>query len=131
MIVIKNKFIPFKGYKCINLFGLVFTKDTLNKIDLNHERIHSAQILELTSVGFIFIGILSILCGINFLWLISSLFTYYLWYGVEYLIISIFNSKLSQNSKYRRVSLEEEAYNNELNLNYLDSRIAFSWAKYL
>lgn len=27
MKVIQNKFIPFKGYKYINIFGLIFTRD--------------------------------------------------------------------------------------------------------
>ena len=27
MKVIQNKWIPFKGYKYINLFGLIFTRD--------------------------------------------------------------------------------------------------------
>nr|DAX08762.1 MAG TPA: hypothetical protein [Bacteriophage sp.] len=41
MIIIKNKFIPFKGYKAINLFGILFTKDSLSNIDINHEKIHT------------------------------------------------------------------------------------------
>ena len=31
MIVIKNKFIPFKGYDTINLFGILFTRDENNE----------------------------------------------------------------------------------------------------
>ena len=27
MKIIHNKFIPFKGYKAINLFGIVFVRD--------------------------------------------------------------------------------------------------------
>ena len=47
MIVIKNKFIPFKGYDTINLFGILFTRDDfIDPTEYNHESIHSAQMLE-------------------------------------------------------------------------------------
>ena len=42
MRVIQNKWIPFKGYKYINLFGLIFTRDAskINAKEYNHEKIH-------------------------------------------------------------------------------------------
>lgn len=42
MKVIQNKWIPFKGYKYINLFGLIFTRDAskINAKEYNHEKIH-------------------------------------------------------------------------------------------
>lgn len=107
MIIIKNKFIPFKGYKAINLFGILFTKDSLSNIDINHEKIHTKQMIETLFIGF------------------------YIWYGLEYLIIRLFNLKDKQNDVYHEVSFEEEAYNNQENLNYLNERKPFSWFKYL
>lgn len=41
-MIIKNNIIPFKGYKAINLFGIIFTRKDLNEIDINHEKIHTA-----------------------------------------------------------------------------------------
>lgn len=41
MKIIKNKFIPFKGYKLINLFGVIF-----------QEKIHLKQMQEMLRIGF-------------------------------------------------------------------------------
>ena len=48
MKIIRNKFIPFKGYKAINIFGVVFTRSDqeLSDVTINHEKIHTAQIRE-------------------------------------------------------------------------------------
>lgn len=107
MIVIKNKLIPFGGYKSINLFGILFTKSDLTEKALNHERIHTAQMKETLFIGF------------------------YLWYIIEYLIIRLFNLKDSQHNCYHEVSFEEEAYNNEMDFNYLINRKHYSWFKYI
>ena len=56
---------------------------------------------------------------------------FYLWYGIEYLIIRLCNIKDKQNNIYHEVSLEEEAYNNDNNLDYLSTRKHYSWIKYL
>ena len=66
MIIVKNKIIPFGSYTTINLFGILFTKsDYLSPITINHERIHTKQMLELLIVG------------------------YYLWYIIELSLIHI------------------------------------------
>ena len=43
-MVIRNNIIPFKGYKLINIFGLIFVRKnaTIRDSDLNHEAIHTA-----------------------------------------------------------------------------------------
>ena len=68
MKVIYNKFIPFKGYKAMNLFGIVFVRKgaKFDTYDYNHEHIHLKQMQEM-------------------LWIF-----YYLWYAIEYLIIWFF-----------------------------------------
>lgn len=38
MKVIQNKFIPFKGYKYINIFGLIFTRDKSNPAYMERAR---------------------------------------------------------------------------------------------
>lgn len=53
MIIIRNKIIPFKGFKCINLFGVLFVRKEcgdVTKTDINHEAIHTAQMRELMYV---------------------------------------------------------------------------------
>ena len=128
MIVIKNRLIPFGGYTSINLFGIVFTKVEMNEKSINHERIHTAQFLELSIVTALIIFILRMVFGISAWWFLTSFFTYYIWYIIEYMIISIMHNK--QSCAYRDVSFEEEAYANDDNLNYLDNRNVFAWWKY-
>lgn len=43
MKVIYNRLIPFKGYKCVNLFGVLFVREgcTMTATDYNHEAIHT------------------------------------------------------------------------------------------
>lgn len=106
MIIVKNKIIPFGSYTTINLFGILFTKsDYLSPITINHERIHTKQMLELLIVG------------------------YYLWYIIEYIIVRFCHKK--QNDAYHDISFEEEAHNNDNNLHYLDNRKHFAWWKYV
>ena len=106
MIIVKNKIIPFGSYTTINLFGILFTKsDYLSPITINHERIHTKQMLELLIVG------------------------YYLWYIIEYIIVRFCHKK--QNAAYHDISFEEEAHNNDTNLHYLDNRKHFAWWKYV
>lgn len=106
MIIVKNKIIPFGSYTTINLFGILFTKsDYLSPITINHERIHTKQMLELLIIG------------------------YYLWYIIEYIIVRFCHKK--QNDAYHDISFEEEAHNNDNNLHYLDNRKHFAWWKYV
>jgi hypothetical protein len=43
-MIIRNNIIPFKEYKLINLFGIIFArkKAVITDIDLNHDMIHTA-----------------------------------------------------------------------------------------
>lgn len=109
MKIIYNNLIPFKGYKAINLFGLVFVRKgaKFTEVDYNHEHIHSKQMAEM-------------------LWIF-----FYLWYGIEYLIILCFSKWNKQNERYHDVSFEEEAHNNDKDLSYLEDRKPFAWLKYI
>lgn len=104
MKVIYNNIIPFKGFKCINLFGVLFVRKGcfMNEEDLNHERIHTAQIKEMLYVFF------------------------YLWYFIEWLI-----RLFRKGNAYKNLSFEKEAYDNEDDLTYLATRPRFAWWWYL
>lgn len=105
MIVIKNKYIPFGSFLAINICGIVFTKDELTDEQLNHEYIHSKQMLEMLVIGF------------------------YLWYIIEWFIKWI---RYGSNGKaYENLSFEREAYTNESDFTYSFKRKPFSWFKYL
>ena len=129
MIVIKNKFIPFKGYEIINLFGILFTRGEIDDYEYNHEAIHTEQILECTVLGLVIICFICFILNQSLLWLLISPFTFYILYGLEYLAIRLFHKK--QNDTYHDVSFEEEAYINQNNLNYIKYRFPCTWIKYV
>lgn len=129
MICIKNSLIPFKGYKAINIFGFVFTRSELSEQEKNHECIHTKQMIECSILSFYLIGILSIICNFSTWWLLFSALTFYILYGLEYIIIRLFHKK--QNDAYHDVSFEEEAFVNDSNLEYNNVRVPFNWVKYL
>lgn len=106
MKVIINKILPIgKKYYAINLFGILFAKGPCSERTMNHERIHSAQMKE---TFFIF---------------------FYLLYVLEWLvrIIQYRDSFIA----YQNISFEREAYQNQLDFNYLKHRQLFSFLKYL
>lgn len=104
MRIIENSILPPKGFKCINLFGILFVKKGthMRDVDLNHEAIHTAQMKEMLYVFF------------------------YLWYVIEW-IIRLFK----KGNAYHNISFEREAYYNQSYLLYIYDRRPFSWLDYL
>ena len=103
MKIIRNKYIPFQGYKAMNLFGVLFVRGNarIDDITLNHEKIHTAQIKEMLYVFF------------------------YVWYVIEWLI------RLPKGNAYRNISFEREAYAHDKNPNYLKTRKRYAFLKYI
>jgi hypothetical protein len=95
--IVHIKRFPVKGgFFAINLFGIVFSVQKLNPVELNHERIHTAQQRELLYVGF------------------------YVWYVIEWLCLLI---KYRDRMKaYFNIRFEKEAYRHEGDLLYLKHR---------
>ncbi len=95
---------PLKRFTAINLLGIIFARNEadINERILNHERIHTRQMLEMLVVGF------------------------YSWYLIEWII-----RLPMKGNAYRNISFEQEAYNNESNLNYLSDRKPFAWFIYI
>lgn len=104
MKIIRNNIIPPKGFKAINLFGILFVRKdaNLNTNDIHHEMIHTAQMKELLYIPFYILYILE--------WFIK-VFLY--------------------DNAYRNISFEREAYTNQTNAMYLDKRKWYSWIKYI
>lgn len=100
----RNKIIPFPGYKAMNLFGVLFVRGDakIDDVTLNHEEIHTEQMKEMLYVPF------------------------YLWYVVEW-IVRLF----MKGNAYRNISFEREAYGNQNNMEYLTGRCGYSWINYL
>lgn len=108
MKIIENKFIPFKGFVAINLFGILFIRKgtSLGKYTLNHEKIHTTQMKELLYIFF------------------------YLWYLIEW-IVKLFQNNFNNMNAYRNISFEKEAFQNQGNKNYLQERKRYSFLNYL
>lgn len=54
MKIIRNRFIPFKGFEAMNFMGILFCRSTstLTPELLLHEQIHTHQMREMLFVGF-------------------------------------------------------------------------------
>jgi hypothetical protein len=102
MIIVRTKHIPFGHFSAINLLGVLFVHPGvyLSNELINHERIHTAQMLEL--------GILP----------------FYVVYLVEWLF-----RLMMRGNAYRNISFEREAYANERNLDYLRQRPHYAWMR--
>jgi len=108
MILIVFKYLTPKGFRGLTFFPFVILtdkNDALDKVCINHERIHLRQQLELLILPF------------------------YVWYGIEFLI-KWFQYK-DKNTAYRNISFEREAYKNEKELSYLKSRSFWKFLKYI
>ena len=105
MKIIYNNYIPFKGYKCINILGTIFARKGayVGEKTLNHEAIHTAQMKEMLYVGF------------------------YAWYFIEWLI-ELFHYG---TTAYHTNTFEREAFSNDDDLTYLSNRKRFAWLEYL
>lgn len=125
----------FPSYKAITLLYNSFFKHEIEDYrleDINHECIHQIQQIECSIIGLILGIILWFSFDISLWWILAlSLGFFYLWYGIEYLIILCFAKWDKQKERYHDVSFEEEAYNNEKNLHYLEDRKLFAWFKYI
>lgn len=102
--IVRTTILPFKGFTAINLLGLLFVHPGvyLSEELMNHERIHSAQQREMLFVFF------------------------YIAYLLEWLV-----RLPMRGNAYRNISFEREAYANQRNLNYLESRPMYAWRRYM
>lgn len=119
MIEIRNNIIPFKGFKAVNLFEIVFVRKNADFSDTTrrHETIHTKQMREMLYVGF------------------------YLWYVIEYVCRwvwrrwhkpdHLFYGRKWMRLAYYDISLEQEAYEYQDSEEYIKKRKHFAWVKYL
>lgn len=108
-----NKWIPFKGFFAMCLFGIIYIRDfnkdrKVHKSTLNHEGIHLCQIEDFIpnkngkKWKTIFGGCI-----------------FYILYFIEWLIkLVISGFTLGKVKAYRSVSFEQEAYNNQYYYTY-------------
>jgi hypothetical protein len=101
--ILKVKRILFgRSFLAITLGELILTTDELDAYELNHELIHVAQQRELLYLPF------------------------FLWYGLEWLILLIKYRDGMQ--AYRNIRFEREAYQHQYDLTYLQHRRHYHYA---
>ena len=108
MFLIVSKYLIPKGFRGLTLFPFVIIRnfaDKDNKVLIHHEKIHIRQQLELLILPF------------------------FLLYFLEY-FIGLLQFK-DRNKAYRNISFEREAYQNESNLDYLQTRSFWKFRKYI
>jgi hypothetical protein len=108
MIVIVFKYLTPRGFRGVTFFPFVIIAkgdDALDKVFMNHEKIHWRQQLELLVVPF------------------------YVWYFLEFMVRLVHFK--DRKKAYRTLSFEREAYANEKDLNYLQSRSFWRFLKYI
>lgn len=107
MFLLVSRFLVPKGFSGITLFPFVFFRDKKFRDDavfVNHERIHLRQQIELLILPF------------------------FLWYGIEFLLRLMVSRNV--DSAYRNISFEREAYENEKDLSYLQTRSFWNFLKF-
>lgn len=102
MFIIRNRILPFPRFDAVNLCGVLLVHKGVNltKEIINHERIHTAQIIEMGIIGF------------------------YVWYLIEW-VVRLF----MHGNAYRQLKFEREAYQNQDNLEYLKHRKPYAWMR--
>ncbi len=108
MKIIYSNYLPVKGFRAINLCGIIFARKEYKALDrrvLNHEAIHTRQMMELWVVGF------------------------YVWYITEWLLRWIRYGKRYQ--AYLEIGFEREAFANDTDLHYLKRRKRYAFRRYL
>ena len=95
----------------------------------NHECTHARQWVEMAVATGTVIWILLLCFDLSAWWLVLAGLAFYLWYGVEWLVMAV---RLKDAGKaYKTVSFERGAYSNEDDPNYIENSNYFAWVKYL
>lgn len=157
MRIIYNKYIPFKGFGCMNILGLVFSRKPAKEITLvtkRHEQIHALQQYEIMMVSTI---VSLIFCNLYASWwyllgvIVIPFGLYLLGFILEIVVPPYHNAKECFEGKcfcdkvkaipawiskvwmdaYRDNCFEREAYMNDHDCNYLATRRLFAWVGYI
>ena len=125
MKVIYNKFIPFKGFYAITIIKWIFVREECRYLDgssiynkmVNHESIHEQQILDFTPEIFP-----------SWLRYTIGSICFYLLYVLEWLF-KLIPCLITKNNAYRSLCAEQEAFENELDFDYINKREKLAWLK--
>ena len=117
MRVIFSRFLPWKGYVAMAVYGTIFwrkqyeanyTIESYRNRVINHESIHVAQMKDFCP------------------WLPIGGTIFYIIYFLEWLLRLVTNTK----EAYRSISFEKEAYEHQYDIGYLNKRKHYAmWRK--
>lgn len=120
----------FKGYSTITIAAWVCTrykgKEEMPQKVRNHECTHARQWIEMFFSGWVIMFILQLIFDISAWWYILPLFSFYIWYVLEWFFKSLFKLK----NAYKDISFEKEAKASENDNCYLENMGYFEWLKY-
>lgn len=125
MTIKYSKIIPFKGFYAITLFGIIYIryiykdKPVPNNVKY-HECLHDIQTKD-------FIPNDKNSKAVK----IINYIIFYILYGIEYILKLLCKLFYWKIDAYRSVSFEQEAYINEYNFSYHETRKRGSWLKYI
>lgn len=124
MIIVYNKFIPFKGFIAMCVWPFIFVRgNSVRKNVLIHENIHAQQQMEMIPLTiFLAFSMFDSGCG----WFsLLALPLYYYVYALLWLL------RVKTEDPYTNNPMEQEAYANEFDEKYIKSRKPFAWVKYM
>jgi hypothetical protein len=112
MIQVQNRLSQWmlgNHYRVMCVWPVLFVRPgeplPLHSETLNHERIHARQQMEM-------------------LWLF-----FFIWYGLEFLVRLL--THRNRHDAYSALSHEKEAHAHDTDIDYLNKRKLYAWAKYL
>lgn len=130
--IIYNNIIPLKGYQAITLWPFIFARKSAKPLEdyaENHERIHLRQQLEVLVLSAAVLALAVWLAGWPWWWLLASLLVYYAGYGIDYAVRRILYG--SSHEAYRNIAVEQEAYQNQYDMAYLQQRRLFARVRFI
>lgn len=124
-MVIRNKYLPLGDFKVMNILGFLFVREEVevSPTILRHEAIHTRQQREIL--------VLSLIIALPFAswWSIPiALVMPFILYVLAWLVALALPP---YDSAYKDTPFEREAYANQHNPNYLDSRPWFAVVRYI
>lgn len=129
MKIIRNKYLPVKGFMCMNILGLLFVREevVLDDEAINHEAIHTVQQYEILALSAIAALIASNIYASWWYLLIVVVMPIAL-YILAWLVALILPP---YDSAYKDSPFEREAYANEHDPLYLAKRPWLVWVMYI
>ncbi len=133
MKVVYNSLIPFKGFIAMMFYWWIFVRVEAKKRFTvyveNHETIHFRQLVGITIIALVVLGILSACNVISWWWMLSSTLAYWPVYFIFWVIELILPP---YNTAYKDSPFEREAKLNQSNLRYCNGfPPLWSWVKYI